>query len=102
MAFGILGLSVRDFQLLTPVEVMQAGRERTRMWHLQNAVNASFFTTILSSIGTKTKTGEPIQRQHLYLVPGEAFESDYIDASTEEGRRKINEMIEKVHGNSQK
>ena len=79
---------------MTPLEVLEAGKERMDLWHLQNAVNANFFTMILNSIGAKLKGGEDITRQHLYLLPNEEKPvSNYIDANTPEGRKRIEEMI---------
>ena len=96
VAFGLLGLTVRDFILLTPVEVLQAGREKMNLWHLQNAVNASFFTSVLQSLGVQLKGGEDIKREHLYRLPGEEVTTNYLDPSTEEGRKQINELIKKT------
>jgi membrane glycosyltransferase len=81
---------------MSPFEILEAGRAKQNMWHLQNAVNANFFSSVLASLGVKTKEGDDIKREHLYLLPNEeAPKTAYIDSSTEEGRQRIREMIKK-------
>ena len=93
IAFGRLGLSVRDFMLMTPLEVLEAGNARMDQWHLQNVVNASFFTTLLQVQGAKKKGGGEVTRQDLYKLPDEKTNDGYLDASTPEGRKEIRKLI---------
>ena len=82
---------------MTPVEILQAEKERVDLWHLQNVVNANFFVSIHVALGTKLKNGKPIIREHLYCKPGEEIEADGMDdATTEEGRAKIIANIEAI------
>lgn len=89
---------MRDFQLLTPIEIIDAGKERTDLWHLQNVANANFFASIHGALGTKLKGGKDITRKHLYMMPDEKLEGqeEIEDATTPEGRAKIIANIEMV------
>ena len=88
----MLGLNVRDFKLLTPSEILKAGKKKMELWHLTNAVNANFFTSIHSALGTKSQTGGLV-RTDLYIMPGEEHERDYLDPNTEEGLKEIKRRI---------
>jgi len=87
---------LNDFRRMTHVEIIHAQNEKIKLWHLQNVVNANFFASVHSALGTKLKDGSPITRQHLYMLPNEEMPEngrDYLDASTEEGREEINRRI---------
>jgi len=67
-----------------------------KRWHLQNVVNANFFTSIHTAMGTKNAANKPMTRLDLYRLPGEKDDELFEDASTPEGREKINARIKSI------